>query len=138
MKNSEVIEYFNKVSNKLRDNNSKLLSLISYLIKDQTCNRFNTETDPNNKKWAPNSEVTLAAYFARTKRKDKKILTDYGMLKNIFFQVQTTNKAIIGTDKSYGRVMQFGTTKIPARPYLGVNHQNKQEIIRIIHDYLKE
>lgn len=138
MNNLEIIEYFNKISNKLRDNNSKLLSLISYLILHQTRNRFDTEKDPSGSRWEKNSVLTIEKYFARTGRRDKKILTDYGVLKLIETNLLTKNNAIIGTKTEYGKITQYGNGKVPARPYLGVNERNIQEIVGVITSYLKE
>ena len=121
---------------------------IGDVLTASTKRRFAAQTDPDGHRWAPLSPVTLA------RKTNPRILTMHGYLGDgIRSQLLDGGKAVaVGTDRVYGAAMQFGMAKgyagtnrrgrpipwgdIPARPFLGLSAQDRDEIREILADYL--
>ena len=124
-----------------------------------TLRRFDTETAPDGTKWAP-----LNPDYAATKQGGK-ILQGSGMrgglMGSIVWQMQGNDSVVVGTNKIYGAIHQFGgiiqprtadalvfrlggriifakKVTIPSRPWLGVSATNQNEIMEIIQDHIDE
>jgi len=126
----------------------------------QTDKRFTGEHDPEGKPWAPLKLRTIygshrgkkytkkgqltkrfATYVAR-----RKILTASGGLRGSIVYRVGRGHVVIGTNKIYGRVHQEGAEfsivsrrariRIPARPYLGVNADDRREFAAIVKEHL--
>ena len=115
-----------------------------------TRDRFITQKDPKGKPWAPLSVVTKA----RKKENKNKILTQRGHLEgNLTYQVGR-NSVEIGSPSVYANTHQFGAAQgefgqgksgapipwgnIPARPFLGVSSEDRQDIRDIVLDFVSE
>ncbi len=84
-------------------------------------------------KWAPFSARTL---YAKAHRKHKKtfnptLLQDTGFLKNSIYPKSGKDYAYVSTNVPYAKFHQFGTKKIPARPFLVIRDDTKEKIIDI-------
>ncbi len=149
---SGLVEAGRRLSN-LADSGHNLTPLFQdigeYLVRS-TKERFNTQTDPSGKPWAPLSEE----YRARKKQNRDKILTlsrDLG--GSVAFRA-ARDHVDVGTRPIYSGTHQFGAAKgsfgstskgspipwgdIPARPFLGLSDEDEREITLIVVDYLAE
>lgn len=130
---------------------------IGVLLVKRTLKRFETETGPDGKKWAPLNPAYAAG------KKGNKILQGSGMrgglMGTIVWQING-NQLIIGTNKIYGAVHQLGATirprtadalvfrmggrlihakkvTIPARPYLGVSSDDQMAVLDLVEDIVE-
>jgi phage virion morphogenesis protein len=145
------------------------LAEIGEILVKSTQQRFATETNPDGERWAENSDVTLLAHLNR--RQDsytktgrlsakgarrigaKKILTDRGYLGDLIrYQMEGTTAVLVGSDRKYAAVQQFGQKKgasgttlkgapipwgdIPARPFLGVSDEDRRDIEETLAAYI--
>lgn len=60
-------------------------------------------------------------------------------------QTRISRSIAVGTNRAYARIHQMGgqagrgrQVTIPARPFLGLNKENRQEIGRIVNDHITE
>jgi phage virion morphogenesis protein len=141
----EVIEALGRLA-ALLDDMSPAMHKIGGYMRDQTEDRFKTETDPLGNPWAPRSAVTLRAYEQRAKKPGEQaswggVLHYSGQLSGNIFSESGPDWARIGSPEPYAAMMQFGGTKsafphlwgdIPARPYLGVSEEDHSGILDII------
>ena len=130
---------------------TRLMKNISIDMKNKIDRRFQTESDPNGKKWAKNTEVTI-------KRKgSSKVGHDTGILASSMHSKNTRDSAVAGTNKggkkgyagtfNYGaRKGQYGRAKnnapipwgnIPSRKFIGFSSNQKKLYTRWIKDFLK-
>jgi len=121
---------------------------------------FRQERDPEGRPW---QKLKVRTYFSLFKKKrrytkkgkltkgflrflsGRKILTKDHHLRRTVYKAEA-DKVIISPDmqsQDYAAIHQFGgragknrTAKIPARPHLGVSHENRTEIIEIIREHL--
>jgi phage virion morphogenesis protein len=127
---------------KLADKTSDLRPLmqnIAGIMEDSVEDNFEQEGRP---KWQKLSPATI-------KQRRKKgywpgrILQMRGELASSITSSYDSNSAIIGTNKKYAAIHQFGgdagrnkKVKIPARPYLTLDYINIKYINKSIEDYL--
>lgn len=123
---------------------------IASLMLEAVEESFDKETDPNTgQKWKPLSPLTKEQ---RSKRgHDGKILQVSGALASSISSSYGDNHAVVGTNKVYAPVHQFGavirakhkralsfggvmrsSVTIPARPFLGISQQTQDEINNLI------
>jgi phage virion morphogenesis protein len=109
-------------------------------VVESTKRRFVTETSPDGDQWAKNSDVTLAH------KSGSRPLTDGGDLAaSIHYSLLGSEGVEIGTNAVQAAMMQFGGTTaefgnlwgdIPARPFLGLSDDDKQNILYLTQHYL--
>ena len=99
-----------------------ILSEIGEAIIAETMIRFQTEKDPQGKRWKKLKQATIKA---RGRKEDtpslgSKILQDTGLLKASIVKKVSTRKVEIGTNEKQAKVQQFGykPLNIPSRKYL--------------------
>ena len=117
---------------------SPALEEIGRTLEQRARTRFETETSPDGRPWAPWQPAT---YFAREGR--GKLLHDTGhMLDGISHQVGP-NQVTIGADKPYAVFHEYGTSKMPARRFLTTNPEagtlgedDEQTVLDIIERHL--
>ena len=125
------------------DNMRPVLAGISNMMLDAVERNFATETDPETGlRWTP-----LAASTQRQrakKGKTGKILQVTGGLVASITPQYGNDYALVSTNKVYAPIHQFGgkagrnhKTSIPARPYLALSRQDKEDIVDAVKDYLK-
>lgn len=138
------------------------LKNIGLHLEESTQQRFNKEEDPAGIHWAALKSSTLK------RKKGTKILTESSGMRDSIISAVRNNGLRVGTNKVYAATHQFGrdkmpehkrtvTTvfgkklkfpvwaqvrsydpKIPARPFLGFSNTDREEIMAIMQDYLKE
>lgn len=138
------IEGLSKVQKKLKITADKLKNMTQFwdtvgrYVQRQTIKeRFDKEQSPDGQKWKPLAPSTVKHRKKRHKKGNMKILQDTGELRRSIAYEPEDNCVKIGSKLKYARTHQFGRGKIPARPFLGVNDMEKQQIISMFRQYVK-
>jgi phage virion morphogenesis protein len=94
-------------------NTAPLVAQIGEYLQSATESRFRTQTGPEGTAWQP----LTPRYLRRKKRNKDKILTLDGYLRRfIRWQADGTDAVLVGTDRKYGAIHQFGgSINMPAR-----------------------
>lgn len=109
------------------------------LLLDKANNRFYTKTDPNGSHWAPWSER-----YKDFREHDKKFpnngeLIRSGQLRDSLETSYTAKTASVRSNRTYAKTHQFGNPdkNIPARPFLGLSDEDREEMRMVGIEYLK-
>ena len=107
-----------------------------------TQQRYVNEVDPTGRKWLPNSPATIRAYRSKHGYKSgvKKILRDSGDLQDLMSWRIADKSLLFGPHSKtwgYAALMQLGTRRSPARPYLGITPQDIQFIESTTAEYIR-
>ncbi|EMY6610571.1 phage virion morphogenesis protein [Vibrio parahaemolyticus] len=102
--------------------------------------RFRDQVSPDGEPWAPLSP----AYQAKKHKRQNDILTLNSILSGNLSYIATGSNLFFGTPTEYGAIHHFGGSEdmrpanaaIPARPWLGVDDDDKAEIYDILSDFL--
>ena len=140
-----------------------VLDLIGDMLVDSTRQRFATSTGPDGQRWAPNSQVTILRYLSKYKgsygkktgkltktgagraMSKRPLIGESGDLSRQIYSKIDGNTLYIGSTMIYSAMQQFGGKKsqypslwgdIPARPFLGLSDQDRNNILDTISDYL--
>ncbi len=109
-----------------------MLSEIGEAIIAETMIRFQTEKDPQGKKWQKLKQATIKARGRRkdTPSRSSKILADLGFLKGSITKKVSNKKVEVGTNQPQANVQQHGNKKlnIPSRKYLPTDGLSKREV----------
>jgi phage virion morphogenesis protein len=108
-----------------------------YLLR-RTRRRFDTETAPDGTPWKELAPATIKAKRKRqrtgvpfrTNANPEAILKDTFSLRDSITYLAARDSVVIGTNISYGKYNQ------PTRPFLGLDNEDRNEIVAIIGDYL--
>lgn len=103
-------------------------------LRIQTEKRFKNQVDPDGNSWAP-----LEEKYAKRKAKKatrQKILQFEGRLFDTLVSQATDYSVKFGSNSIYANTHQFGSEDgdIPARPFLGINDEDKQIIADELQD----
>lgn len=97
--------------------------------------RFQMEVDPDNKPWKPLSIFTIR--LKRAEGKILRILQRTGLMRSRVNYKITPTSCTIGINDAKAYKHQFGIG-VPQRKIMGINQEDKEEILAIINDYLKD
>lgn len=146
--NAAVLSAIRGALAELTDPRPMLLDIGEALV-NSTRDRFSAQRGPDGQTWK-----SLSPRYLQTKSPNPgKILQRRGdLVRQIFPQVEGAT-LLVGTDRVYGAVHQFGALKgafgktrrgapipwgdIPARPFLGISDDDAAEIIAIARDHLQ-
>ena len=109
---------------------TRALKSIGQAVVGQTIERFENEVDPDGNKWKRRKVET-------NKTRGRKILHNTGQLKRVTY-IAGKGFVKIGASVDYGVFHQFGTKKMPARPFLGINKDDYEEIADILSNQLRK
>lgn len=99
-----------------------------------TQNRIrNSKTDPEGQPWAPWSMATIRA----NKNRGGSLLFRTGALLNSIEYRISEKTLTIYSNVGYAKYLQFGTPKMPARPFLGWSRESINKIKKILQDAVK-
>jgi phage virion morphogenesis protein len=109
-----------------------------------TRKNFDSEAEPEGRKWAP-----LSPRYAIAKGKKKNalrgILTLTGTLRDTISYEANSDSVRVGSNRIYapihqlgGRAGRGGKSRIPARPFLGLNDGDRANILGILRQYLEK
>lgn len=146
LNDTQAVQQLDNIARQLKQPR-KLYGVLGETLKKIHKARFETEVAPDGKKWQPLSPITQ-----QIKGNDK-ILRQGGYLSDKTAYNYDDNRLEFGSDAKYARLHQFGGTitpkkakrlkfgkgnntvfakqsKIPARPWLGVNTQDEQKLLK--------
>ena len=117
-----------------------LMQEIGEVLVVSTKRRFGQGVAPDGSKWAPKAPVTLA------KSTDSRpLFGPSGMLSSQIFYEASADNVLVGSNRVYAAMMQFGGTKakfahlwgdIPARPFLGISDEDRDAVRDIVMETL--
>jgi phage gpG-like protein len=131
------------------------MQMIGEGLLDDVQERFRTQTAPNGLDWVGKSAATIAAYERRGQKIDYRPL--YGATGELhqtdrFHYQAGPNSVEVGTNLIYAAAMQLGAAKgafgstsrgspipwgdIPARPFLGISDERRQDILDEVGEWL--
>ncbi|HLD66044.1 MAG TPA: phage virion morphogenesis protein [Pseudomonas sp.] len=145
---SKALAAIRQAVSQLADPKPLLLDIGEMLV-NSTRDRFSSEQGPDGQAWAALSP----RYLATKSPNPGKVLQRRGdLVRQIFPQVEGAT-LLVGTDRVYGAVHQFGALQgkfgktkrgapipwgnIPARPFLGLSDADENELTLIALDHLK-
>jgi phage virion morphogenesis protein len=147
--NAALIQALTTASAQLGDLKPIMESIGEYML-TRTREGFDDETAPNGQKWAPLAAATIrdkqrrqkggttrGRSRSRTNARPSDILKDAYLLRDTIAYQATTASVAVGTPQGYGVHHQYGTRRMPARPFLGVNGDDVREIEAIVVDALR-
>lgn len=135
-----AIQHYLRAMTDLFRDQTPIMREIGETLEAGTKARFDSQTDPSGRRWAPNSPVTLAR-----KAPQRHILTHTGTLKDSIRYHADRRRVSVGSNRVYAAMMQFGGSKarfphlwgdIPARPFAGVSQRDRERINDIMLRYL--
>jgi len=106
----------------------QMLRKIGKLLQQSTRLRFETERDPDRKRWIPS---------LRAIREGNRTLTDEGTLRRSISFTSDNNEVNVGTDVPYGKDHQFGRRNLPTRRFLGLSLEDRRKILQLIEQELE-
>ena len=138
-------------------NTQALMESIGDALVSGTLKRFDAEEDPQGRKWEPSG---------RASEEGGQTLTNIGRLRDSIDRVATPDKVMVGSNLPYARIHQKGGktsphvirpkrkkalafggvvrkkvnhpgSDIPARPYLGISDDDREEIMDTMTDFLE-
>lgn len=116
------------------DDMTPVMREVGDAIREASMEAFDREAAPDGGKWAPLSPATVRR---RRGGPAHRILQDTGMLRqSVVKRLESDRTVIVGARAQYAPYHQFGTRRLPARPFLGVSQEARQEILDAIHDWL--
>ncbi|HSA05738.1 MAG TPA: phage virion morphogenesis protein [Candidatus Gastranaerophilales bacterium] len=136
----EIQQYLQKLISKT-ENLRPIMKNIAGIMMDSIESNFEAEGRP---KWEGLKPATIKQ---RSKKGyyPGKILQMRGELAASITNSYDSDSAVVGTNKVYAAIHQFGgkagrnkTVEIPARPYLKLGDNEKNEILKRIEDYLAD
>lgn len=137
-------------------NKNAILASAGESIKTSTVERFREERSPDGTRWRGS---------IRAEQTGDKTLTDTEVLRKSIHRISGSNSVAVGTNVIYAATHQFGDERtirarnsdylkfkvrgrwvnvrevrvtIPARPFLGISDEDKDEIREIIEDAVRE
>lgn len=140
-----------------------LMERFGTVLETSTIERFSTERGPDGQKWLPSFRVRATSVGdAGPVQPSGKTLTQSGRLKLSIRPVASRDRVEIGTNTIYARIHQLGGTivpksapaltfslpgiglihasrvVIPARPFLGISTDDREELEAQTVDYVAE
>lgn len=82
---------------------------------------FSSQASPVGAKWKPLSEKTIA----RRRKGSSTALVDTGVLRNSVATSSGPRTILFGTNVPYAGFQQFGTKRIPARPFMPITRSGQ-------------
>ncbi len=132
----KVRQALNKLMQKSTDL-TPAMRAIAGVFRDSAEQAFASETSPDGLPWQPLAEKTIKA---RSKKGTwpGKVLTEKGQLASSISSLYGNNFAMIGSNLDYALTQQIGraNANIPARKFLGVSSNDKNEILNILRNHL--
>ena len=120
------------LSNEQRKN---LLHDMGVEVREQTLDRFDFEEDPKGNPWKKLADATIKY---KNKICSGGILERSGLLKDsLDVQVKDKNSVLIGAVRHYAEYHQIGSSKLSARPFLGISPENINDLALIANRWVK-
>lgn len=138
-----LTERLSALEQRLNGDLTPLMQAIGAVLENSTRERFADKKSPDGVSWAnlmPNSakHKTNKSHTKKGVTAKVGILVESGDLFKSITSHADKYETSVGTPESYGVHHQFGTTHMPARPFLGISTDDRQTIQEMINDYLEE
>ena len=113
-----------------------LMDEIGAYLDSETTQRFKDSVDPDGNLWKQSN---------RARDELGKTLVDHGHLRDSFTHIATKNSVTHGSDMTYAAIHQFGgktgrghKSLLPQRKILGINANDKTEILAMAKSFFRE
>ena len=116
----EAVEFTDAVASRMRDM-SPLTRVLAEDVKRLIDDSFAQSRSPGGEQWAALKPSTVRQ---RRQGSDQPLI-DTGTLRNSAFARGTSQGVSFGAGASYGPFHQFGTRRVPARPFLPVTQSGE-------------
>jgi phage gpG-like protein len=135
---TELQGQLSSLTNKLADLTTPLTDSGEYLLR-RTRHRFDSESAPDGSKWKELKQSTIKAKQRRqrtgkpyrTNASPTAILKDTFTLRDsITYQIANKQDLAVGTN------IQYGVYNQATRPFIGLDENDRNEIVEIFRDYL--
>lgn len=127
----------------LVDDMTPVFDEIGRTVVDHAILRFERQVDPDGRAWQPLAPATIQA--RRGGGVDAKILIDSARLMQSLTHHAERDRVTVGTNVVYAAIHQLGgqagrnrATTIPARPFLGLDRSDREDILDIVSRHLEE
>lgn len=136
-----LTERLTELQQALNGDLTPLMQAIGAVLENNTRQRFANKKSPDGTNWAELLPQTVQ--YKKNKRVSKKGVTAVGILVesgDLFRSIasQASNGRLeVGTDRQYGIFHQIGMNNMPARPFIGVGDDDRDEVNNVINDYLR-
>jgi len=109
---------------------------IAEMVLETTKARFEATVGPDDIPW----DSLLPKTIARKKKPADSILVETGTLLDQLVALSDSDSAQVGSNIIYAATHQFGDIMdaIPARPFLGIDQNDQNDIITLLRIYLEE
>lgn len=144
---AEVLEAFRRLERNAERARPAFDDIGSMLVAS-TQQRFEAERGPDGAAWPALAESTQKKRVSKRRlRGSGHMLRVKGHLYNSITHLATDHDVQVGTNRKYAALHQFGgeagmknpgAAAVPARPFLGVSDEDRDEILRILADHLME
>lgn len=132
-----LTERLNALERRLNGDLTPLMRAIGAVLENSTRQRFADKKSPDGVSWANLMPNTIKRKVNKH-RQNAGILVESGNLFASLTYVADKYEVSVGTPEIYGVYHQFGTANMPARPFLGINADDKQTVQEMINDYLED
>lgn len=128
-----VVAGLSRLAERMEDM-SPVMREVGDAVREASMDAFKREASPEGAKWPPLSPATIRR---RRGGPVHRILQDTGALRqSIVKRLEGNRSVIVGARVEYAPFHQFGTKRMPARPFLGVSPATREEIMDVIDDWL--
>ncbi|MGL4987393.1 MAG: phage virion morphogenesis protein [Treponemataceae bacterium] len=93
------------------------------------------KTSPDGKAWAKIKDSTRALY--KKNGTTGSLLFRKGFLSNTLESQATSTSVLVGATMAYAPFLQDGTSKMVARPFIGVSKNDEHLLLCIVQDFLR-
>lgn len=135
-----LVERLTELQERLNGDLTPLMKGIGKVLEDNTRQRIANKKSPTGVTWQSLAPATVARKTNKRVSKNgvtaEGILVETGNLFDSILHVATHSKVEVGTNKHYGKYHQLGGVGLPARPFLGIDDDDKDEVNNVINDYL--
>lgn len=135
-----ITSALDRLSRKL-DNMHPVMDSIGMALSNRISGRFETETDPEGKKWAAHKPATLASY---PKNGNRMILDRFGEMLRSLNHHADSQSVTVGFGKKYAVHHEFGTKNMARRGLIfsdtgngALSQQDEDAVVAIVNDYLR-
>lgn len=130
----EVTKYLNEAASKLKDM-KPIMKIARVFLKNTVDDNFETQGEATGEKWKPWSDKWKKRRI-KMGRGDGKILNLDGHLRRDIRAKSGEDYAIVGTNKEYAAIHNFGGNKnlkrnktMPKREFMRLNEYKKEELL---------
>ena len=120
-------------------NPKDMMQEVSDVIVEDIKNRIiKTKTDPEGNKWLPWAPSTQEARVKDGTAALGLLYRNGDLARSITGTVKGSKAIEIGSNLEYAKYLQEGTSKMPARPFIGISKRAQTGINQVIRQYLEK